>query len=640
MAAMLWRWVYACGLTLLTFVGAATQSLAAATALDLATLEWSQTAVGAAPAPEAQWLRFDLPHRWSAPPGSPLQSVALRLRFTLSERPQEAWAVLLGHANNGGTVSVNGRFIGAMQQPDADTQVRWRRPHLLAIDPTVLKAGENILLVQTAYRDGTHVLGDVSVGPLPQLSARFEWLYFLSTTITWIGATLAAVIALLFGVFWLRRPEPLLGLITLAAGLWMVRSGYFLIEVVPGSAQIGSEFLYYASTAGFALVMVLATLRLIGRRQPREERVAAVFAALGPVLVLITARHAMPYLDNLWIPVLLLITGTALVMAIAHRMQYRDAPSGLLLAALALAQLSAMHDYAQWAGWIDGAHAQLLHWAGPLTLIALATPLVDRFVLVLRDAEAARANLETRVREREQLLKRNYERLRESERLQAIGAERQRIMQDMHDGLGSQLLSSLMLVERGAVSTDQVAQILRESIDDMRLAIDAMSGENTGLLSALGNLRFRVEPRLRAAGIELQWDARNLPEEIDLGPDTMLPILRIVQEAITNALKHSRARLLQVSISVEQGEGAPWLQIKITDNGRGMTEERVGGRGLLNMRNRAQRLGAQLKLDSIAGGGTMVQLRYRLEPSALEPLARSSELGLNTQAVIERARLE
>jgi signal transduction histidine kinase len=612
----------------------------AAAAIEIARVEWTGTAVGTPPARDANWIRFDLPHRWSAPPGSPLQGVALRLRFSIEERPTEAWAVLIGQATNGGRVSINGRFIGAVQRPDSATQVRWRRPHLVAIDPALLNPGDNTLLIQTAYRGGTHVLGDVSIGRLPEMSARYERLYFLSTTITWIGATLAAVIVLLFGVLWLRRPEALLGLITLSAGLWMVRSAYFLIEAVPLATLLGVELLYYASTAGFALVMTLAMMRLIGRREAREEKVASGFAALGPVLVLLTAQYAAPFMDRYWIPVLLLIAATALVYAINYRIRHGDAPSAVLLIAFTLALLAAVHDYAQWLGWSGGAHALLLHWAGPLTLMALATPLVDRFVRVLRDAEAARADLETRVREREQLLKRNYERLRESERLQAIGAERQRIMQDMHDGLGSQLLSSLMLVERGAVSSEQVAQILRESIDDMRLAIDALAAEDAGLLSALGNLRFRMEPRLRAAGIELLWDARGLPEEIDLNPDAVLPILRIVQEAMTNTLKHSRARALQISIAIEHGGDSQWLQIKVTDNGRGITDERVGGRGLLNMRNRAQRIGAQLKLDSIAGAGTMVQLRFKIEPHAGGNVTRPSQIALNTEAVIERARAQ
>jgi signal transduction histidine kinase len=242
------------------------------------------------------------------------------------------------------------------------------------------------------------------------------------------------------------------------------------------------------------------------------------------------------------------------------------------------------------------------------------------------------------VREREQLLKRNFERLRESERLQATAQERQRIMQDMHDGLGSQLLSSLMLVERGAVTQEQVVQILRECIDDMRLAIDALASEDAGLLSALGNLRFRMEPRLRAAGIELAWDARGLPEEIDINPDAVLPILRIVQEALTNALKHSRARAVHVVLAMDHGGDSQWLNIRVTDNGRGITEERVGGRGLLNMRNRAGRIGAQLKLETVPGAGTMVQLVYRLEPQGMTTTTRMSQLSLNTEAIIERAK--
>ena len=184
---------------------------------------------------------------------------------------------------------------------------------------------------------------------------------------------------------------------------------------------------------------------------------------------------------------------------------------------------------------------------GMFVLLAVLTAEVAERKKVEQVLRASQEGLESRVREREQLLKRNFERLRESERVKVEAQERQRIMQDMHDGLGSQLMSSLMLVERGAVSNDQFAQILRESIDDMRLAIDALAADDADLAAALGNLRFRMEPRLRAAGMELTWDARRLPEELGLHPDVVLPILRIVQEALTNALKHSRARAVRLA---------------------------------------------------------------------------------------------
>jgi signal transduction histidine kinase len=195
-----------------------------------------------------------------------------------------------------------------------------------------------------------------------------------------------------------------------------------------------------------------------------------------------------------------------------------------------------------------------------------------------------------------------------------------------------------MLVERGALTNEQVAQILRESIDDMRLAIDALAAEDSDLLSALGNMRFRMEPRLKAAGMELQWDARGLPEELDIDPDAVLPVLRIVQEALTNAIKHSRARAVRVTLGVDHDGDAQWLSIRITDNGRGLAAGTSGsGRGMLNMRNRAGKIGALLKVETVPGAGTMLLLRLPLS-LAPGPTTRAMQLPLNTEAVIEKIR--
>ncbi len=198
-------------------------------------------------------------------------------------------------------------------------------------------------------------------------------------------------------------------------------------------------------------------------------------------------------------------------IGVYRRTQGQSAPQPLVLVAAMILVFAGMLDFSSNIGHNELDGVQALNFAGPLMLLALATPLIDGFMRTMHETEAARVELETRVREREQLLKRNFERLRESERGKVEAQEAQRIMQDMHDGLGSQLMSSLMPVERGAVSNDQFAQILRESIDDMRLAIDALAADDADLAAALGNLRFRMEPRLRAAGMELTWDARRLP---------------------------------------------------------------------------------------------------------------------------------
>src|SRR5260221_94330 len=142
----------------------------------------------------------------------------------------------------------------------------------------------------------------------------------------------------------------------------------------------------------------------------------------------------------------------------------------------------------------------------------------------------------------------------------------------------------------------------------------ALSWAGPLLLFAMGTpLVEHFIDGLREAGIELAWDARNLPESIGLHPDAVLPILRIVQEALNNALKHSGARVARVTFDTSRIGDAEYLDIRIADNGRGMSAEGVGGRGLLNMRNRSLRIGAQLNIVSAPGSGTVVHLRCKLD---------------------------
>jgi signal transduction histidine kinase len=146
-----------------------------------------------------------------------------------------------------------------------------------------------------------------------------------------------------------------------------------------------------------------------------------------------------------------------------------------------------------------------------------------------------------------------------------------------------------------------------------------------------------MEPRLKAVGMDLQWDARNLPEEVDLDPNAVLPVLRITQEALTNAIKHSRARMVRVTLAIDHDGDSQWFSIRVTDNGRGLAAGNGSGRGMLNMRNRAQRIGAFLKVETVPGAGTMIMVRLPLDTTP-GPTTRAQQLSLDTEAVIEQVR--
>lgn len=201
--------------------------------------------------------------------------------------------------------------------------------------------------------------------------------------------------------------------------------------------------------------------------------------------------------------------------------------------------------------------------------------------------------------------------LRAFEREHAVNEERLRIMQDLHDGVGSQLLSTLMMVQGGNASREQTVLLLQECMDDIRLAIDTLAPDEPDLLPVLGNFRFRMEARYRAVGLDFLWINHSLPDALTLAPHAGLQLLRVLQEALANVLRHAQARRVKVEVYFSPRE----LRVRLEDDGVGMAAAPTmagAGHGVANMRLRARKLGATLDwLD--AGGdaarpGTVVEL--------------------------------
>ncbi len=592
------------------------------------------------PARDALWQSHSLPMRWSSASGT-RQGVWLRFTFKLPEAPAEGWSMLLERLPTGGTVFLNGRMVADLPLDSERRFVRWRRPQLINL-PAGFLQDTNDVLVYTSYGVGVHGIGPIAVGPTAELQPRYGSEFFVSHTLRWVSLLLTVLLAIGFAALWLRRrSEALFGLLALMAAFWALRSLDLVFESVPADARFWMRSAFYLGTAVFTALATITMWRQGGRHRVRAELGLIVLAAMGPGLYLLFGDMFDMTAGALWQAMMLVALATGVLTLAGHALFTPSWMMKGIVAALLLSLAAAIHDYLVYVGVLPFASVELLNIATPVLLIALGATLIDRFVRSLADVEKTNTELETRIHEREQLLKRNFDRLRESERLKASAQERQRIMQDMHDGLGSQLLSSLMLVERGAMSNEQVAQILRESIDDMRLAIDALAAEDSDLLAALGNMRFRMEPRLKAAGMDLQWDARNLPEEVDLDPNAVLPVLRITQEALTNAIKHSRARVVRVTLALDHDGDSQWLSIRVTDNGRGLAAANGSGagRGMLNMRNRAQRIGAFLKVESVPGAGTTIMVRLPLDTTP-GPTTRAMQLSLDTEAVIEHVRAD
>ncbi|PUE50174.1 hypothetical protein B9Z45_15080 [Limnohabitans sp. 2KL-17] len=191
---------------------------------------------------------------------------------------------------------------------------------------------------------------------------------------------------------------------------------------------------------------------------------------------------------------------------------------------------------------------------------------------------------------------------------QSKNEEREMLLQDIHDGFGSQLATARLMADAGKISPDDLSVILQECMADLYLVADTLSNAHNSLLDSLADMRFRLEKRTAHLPMALSWTL-----DIDKAPElqqrTILQLLRIIQEAINNALKHAQAK--HIGISVTFDPQALHLRVTVEDNGLGYPDKPVLGRGVYNMQQRARMMGATL-LVTQSHPGTCVMLSLPL----------------------------
>lgn len=189
--------------------------------------------------------------------------------------------------------------------------------------------------------------------------------------------------------------------------------------------------------------------------------------------------------------------------------------------------------------------------------------------------------------------------------------EREKLLQDMHDGFGSQLASIRIMAEQGRIKPEQLPNYLREMTSDLHLIVDTLSQEDITLESALLDMRYRMQRRFDAGKPQMHWQIQldGMPE---LDPRLILHILRIMQEAFNNAFAHANSNNVWLNAHFDAAQQR--LIVSVRDDGAGMPEKIRPGRGLSNMQQRSREIGAQLeRMD--AQPGTEIRLTLVLAKS-------------------------
>ena len=555
------------------------------------------------PPADAEWQPQDLPDNWSRTRPGVGGFAWYRLEFELAPTALQLSALYVARFNINGQTYVNGEAVGGNGQMGEPPGLQWYRPQFYPVPAKLLKPGVNQIHIRIkAYANSQGGLSEVVFGPSALVEGMWSARYLWQVTSIQITSAITLGLGILALLAWsLRRWDTAFGYFGAAALIWVARNGFYLMTETPIRA------FYWAAFGATLQIWVLSfvfmfVLRFAGQALTTAERLIWAFSAVAPFVLLAAGHPSLALVSNLMYLVMLLIG--AYIVKVTFDVARRERSVGTLLlvcASLVVYGLGA-HDWFTHRNALSYSEPLNLHFGAPILFIVVAWNMFKRFHDAQKKATELAETLEVRVQEKNAELQYSYDTLRAVEASQAKAQERGRIMQDMHDGLGSQLVSSLAMAQVGELSSQQTYDLLRSCIDDLRLAIDTSTDSRDSLALALGNLRFRMAPRLQAAGITLKWNTAGLQDDLPLPAEKQLPILRVIQETITNTLKHAQAKTLHIVVASSATE----LSIEINDDGQGFDVEAAtksaSGKGLNSLDKRARVLGARLTILSNENG--------------------------------------
>ncbi|MGA0569585.1 7TM diverse intracellular signaling domain-containing protein [Variovorax sp. VNK109] len=465
------------------------------------------------------------------------------------------------------------------------------------------------------------------VGDSGGLGASRWWRQALQVGLPLTSGATALMLGFFSLIVWFMRRESPYGLFFLISLVFFIRTLHYHLGIEP--LPISEEWFGWMTLHSLSLIAVLTNifgLRLHNKRYPVAE-----WSCLG--IVFLSMLVSLPPLAALTIPqiasiaylVLLVVFTVMTVLCLWSAWRARSSETLLVMLFNALAVPASIHDLLLLNYQLDIEHIYLLPLEGVTLLGSLVYVVVRRYVNAVKRAEVAQSQLERELRAREEELMRSHERLREVEHREILHAERQRLMQDMHDGLGASLMGALKAAENG--QPHDMAEVLRQCLDDLKLTIDSLEQVEPDLLLLLATLRYRLGARLQQAGVDLVWEVADVPPLNWLEPRSALHILRILQEVFVNIAKHSGAN----TITLRTAWDAFHVSVSVADDGIGFdtASPPCGGRGMANIARRADALGAHAHWQSgeanrVGGGkGTYFVLilprESRLPQPASEP---------------------
>ena len=497
---------------------------------------------------------------------------------------------------------------------DADSaEFGWYRPMVVRLPEKLLRADDNeILLRGEPAAELPMGVGRIRIGAASELRDTYQRRFQFKITGPQTINGILVMFSLGFLLLWAGRPKDVVfGWIALVGFVWWFRNLHYFVGWVPMNTNL---FWQLSMDAIFALVAAAYGFAATFFGVVRQKRL------IGFILAVSFLAGVSRYLANALgvsdVPsflVLLPLSLSVLYLLVSACWRAPALENIMMIAAVAVATIFGFHDLgAIKLAWI-GIGFFLMPYGSLLVFAAFSFALGRRMLTAFSEVEDVNRTLELRVGEITDSLTQS-----EAERATlrvnvAVDSERARLMREIHDGIGSSLTTALAGAKQRNESPDTIATLTR-SLSDLRIGVDSLEPIDGDVVLLLASLRHRMERELKGAGLVFRWNVEQVPQLAWLDPVCALHILRILQEAIGNALVHAQAEFVEARCCAALDAGIEGILIEIADNGIGFdTVTASRGKGMMNMSGRAEAINAKFACRSIPDAGTAISLWLPLD---------------------------
>lgn len=558
------------------------------------------------PPPTADWQTANLPFISSDLPAEQWQQATdighLWLRFVVTRPSTEPnLSILFWRYNLALGVYFNGTEIAANGQRPGRTTTAWNRPLLAHISDDQWRPGNNEILVKLQVTEWGGNLAPPILGakdPLQDIQERREFQQVdLNQILLAFAGTMAAFT---LGLWLIRRHDTIYLWFSGICCTWAIGTLHTVIYYNPIPYGLWLPIVHIAIDSCIFFIYGFIG-RLAGTRKPRLEKVFLVWTIFASLIHLLVPAYLFWYsayaMHLVGVTVLLSMIVRVILLAVREHKTEAIIVSAAISTQIALFLLNASQMFFnQNDGW-DGTLVYS-HFGIPVLLLIFAAVLLRRFTQALSVSETLNRELEQKIEVSRQIIARSFEERRKLEIRQAAEIERQKIYRDLHDDVGSRLLSIIH-----ANHDSKVGELARSTLESLRQAVSRANTPDQSLMDLMADIREESELRLAGSGHKVRWQTSGNPPDCIIPSAIAYNLNRIMKELISNIIRHANADAVHIVTDFRDDR----LVITVSDNGTGMNDLHSQGNGLKNLRSRAAEIGAEIEWFSSGQG-----LRTRL----------------------------